>query len=271
MATITPKNGDILAGVAGQSSDIIDAPGELWFTGDHPYPASFPYPVRADAVIPARTPVGFDAGGYIVPATYSAVANAAASGALTFADVGNDGDTITIGGTVYTMRTAPDAAGEVLIGASVTESARNLKEAINGNADYEGIYFGEGTTSDPAVSATSALGVVTVTARAGGTAGNSIATTETSSEASWGAATLTGGAGATTGVKAIGITEYAVDNTGGADGALNAAVWRQGVFNPNLVQWDDSFDTAAKKYAAFEGAPTPTAIFMVKPTAFTTL
>ena len=269
MATITPKNGDLTAGVAGQSSDILEAPGELFFTGDHPYAASFPYPLRADAVIAARTAVGFDAAGFIVPATYSAVANTAATGALTFSGTGTADDTITIDGVVYTLKAAPAAAYEVLIGATAAETARNLVAAINANPTYEGVYFGEGTEDHPAVTASQASAVVNLTARAGGAGGNAIATTETSSGASFGAATLTGGAGATTGVKAIGITEYAVDNTGGADGDLSVAVWRQGVFNPNLVNFDDSFDTNAKKWMAFEGAPTPTAIFMVKPTTFT--
>lgn len=112
----------------------------------------------------------------------------------TFADVGEAGATITIGTRVYTLRAALTAvADEVLIGATATDTATNFKNAINGVSP--GVSSSIGTTVNLDVTATSVAGAVTVTARAGGTGGNAIATTETSAaHFSWAGATLTGGA-----------------------------------------------------------------------------
>ena len=40
----------------------------------------------------------------------------------------------------------------------------------------------------------------------------------------------------------------------------NVEVMRQGVYNPDALVWDASYDTAEKTRLAFEGAPSPTAI-----------
>lgn len=56
---------------------------------------------------------------------------------------------------------------------------------------------------------------------------------------------------------AIGITGYKVPDPG-AD--LTIAVIRSGVLNPDRLNWHASYNTAAKKKAAFRGAPTPTNI-----------
>lgn len=270
MATLTPQNRDLTAGLAGQSSDTINPSADPLLTGDVPaWGASDIYPLAADVVLQAREVVGFDGSGNLIPATYAAVAGAKATGELTFSDVGNDGDEIVIGDVTYTLVTAVASAYDVLIGGSVTESATNLRDAINRLASAEGVTFGEDTEDHPSVTATSSAGVVTVTARQGGDEANAIATTETSSEAAWASATLTGGAGGDTGVKAIGIVAYAADNDGGSDGAVNAEVWRSGVYNPDLLVWDDSFDTDEKKRRAFEGSPSPTTIYIRKPTTMT--
>ena len=270
MATYDPKVGFKTAGIAGQSSDTINAPQELIFTGDQPQPVAVAYPVGADVTLDALDVVGFDGAGNIVPAEYAAVAGAKATGTLTFTNVGSATETVTIGGRVYTLVAAlTGAADEVLIGASATATALNLKNAINGDEATVGITHGS-TTDHPSVVATSSAGAVTVTAKAAGTAGNAITTTETSAVASWGGAVLSGGTGAqATGVQAIGIVVAAVDNHGGAAGAKNVEVYRAGMFNPNVLGWDASFNTDAKKRLAFEGAPTPTNIFVRKPVALT--
>lgn len=69
------------------------------------------------------------------------------------------------------------------------------------------------------------------------------------------------------GVIPIGITTYAI--TTGASNALQVGVYRQGVFNPDLCNWDASFDTGEKKRLAFEYAPALTAIVIRKPTTYT--
>lgn len=101
--------------------------------------------------------------------------------------------TVTINGQVYTLQTSlVDAPNNVLIGADVTAMALNLSRAINAGAGA-GTLYGTGTVANTGVTATSALGVLTVTAITAGSAGNSIATTETLTNSAWGAATLAGG------------------------------------------------------------------------------
>lgn len=73
MATINPKNGDLTAGVAGQSSDIINASPDPLVTGDSPQLYTEPLPVAADQDLAAREVVGFDANDNIVPADSATV------------------------------------------------------------------------------------------------------------------------------------------------------------------------------------------------------
>lgn len=63
-------------------------------------------------------------------------------------------------------------------------------------------------------------------------------------------------------VQALGVLPHAVSL--GASGAQNAPVWFTGNFNSDALVWDASFDTDAKKAAAFDGAPTPTSILCGK-------
>ncbi len=63
-------------------------------------------------------------------------------------------------------------------------------------------------------------------------------------------------------IQAIGVLVYDVDASGGAVGA---AVYRQGVLNPDRLNWHASFATDADKRKAFEGAPSPTSIILRKP------
>jgi len=136
-----------------------------------------------------------------------------ATGVLTSSAAPADTNTVTIGTTVYTFKTAlsagPTVAYEVLIGASEATSLDNLAAAINGGAGI-GTTYSTGTAAHPDVTAVSnGVHTVTVTAKVGGTAGNSIATTETHANATWGAATLTGGlAGADTIAVKIGSETY---------------------------------------------------------------
>lgn len=71
--------------------------------------------------------------------------------------------------------------------------------------------------------------------------------------------------GGGTPIQAIGVLAYAIDTTG-ADGA--AQVYRSGNFNPDELVWDASFDTEAERLVAFDGAPTPTNIFVTKTRTF---
>jgi hypothetical protein len=123
-------------------------------------------------------------------------ANVAATGTLdaTASAIG-DGDTVTLGGVVYTFETgAINVAYEVLVGASDSDSLDNLIAAINAAAGA-GTTYGTGTVQNPYVSAAAGAGdTVTLTARTTGQSGNLIATTTTIAAATL-AATLSGGAG----------------------------------------------------------------------------
>jgi hypothetical protein len=118
----------------------------------------------------------------------------AATGTLTFSGTGTDGDTITIGDITYTLRATPAAAYDVDIGATASDTGDNLEAAIMGTGT-PGTEYGIGTVAHPDVSASNTTGTVTVTALVTGTAGNSIATSEVGSGASWGGATLSAGTG----------------------------------------------------------------------------
>lgn len=86
---------------------------------------------------------------------------------------------------------------EVRIGDSAAIFLDNLKLAINAGAGA-GTVYSEGTEAHPDVTATTNTNTEqTVEARNAGTEGNSIATTESSTQLSWAAATLEGGAAGT--------------------------------------------------------------------------
>lgn len=87
-------------------------------------------------------------------------------------------------------------ANEVLIGASAAVALDNLKDAINLGtiAGTQGTTYSTGTLVHPSVTATTNTNTTQVVQAINyGTAGNSIATTETSAHLSWGAATLATG------------------------------------------------------------------------------
>lgn len=81
-----------------------------------------------------------------------------------------DGDTITIGGVVFTFKTAVATAGDVLIGVSATTAAQNLKAAINGAAGA-GTTYVELSASDRAkmrfVTGSGASTTITITSNRG--------------------------------------------------------------------------------------------------------
>lgn len=117
-----------------------------------------------------------------------------ATGTLTSSGNFTDTQTVTIDGKVYTFQTTlTNVNGNVLIGADRTASHANLKAAINLEAGA-GTTYAAAMTLHPTVTATSATATTTVVAaKATGTPGNSLATTETQTNAAWGGATLAGG------------------------------------------------------------------------------
>ncbi len=120
---------------------------------------------------------------------------ARASGLLTSTGTNaSDGDTVTIASTVYRLKTTPAQAYDVQIGSSAANTLSNLKLAINATGTPGTNYYA-GTNVHPTVSAgTLTSTTLAVSAKAVGTGGNSLATTDTAATLSWGASTLTGGA-----------------------------------------------------------------------------
>lgn len=134
------------------------------------------------------------------PVNVASAATAAATGTLTWDNAAGpaDGDTVTIGSTVYTFKTAlTPTAGQVLLNGGGDAALLNLIRAINHTGTAGTDYANLGSTSTANVQV-SAAGAVTahafaVTALVSGVASNLIATTETSSHLFWGNTTLTGG------------------------------------------------------------------------------
>lgn len=143
-------------------------------------------------------------------ATLAAVGSTlvAATGTLTATDQPADGETVTIGTKVYTFQdTLTNVDGHVKIGASLAASLTNLKNAINGAGGVPGTDYAVATEEHELVTATSTGTTVALTAKSAGTGGNSIATTDTYADASFAAATLTGG----TGTAFVLGTDYEID------------------------------------------------------------
>lgn len=133
-----------------------------------------------------------------VAAAAVGTASTAASQSLTLTGQATDGQTVTIGSTVYTWKTtlssAPTVAYEVLRGVDAAASVANLVKAINDSGTI-GTHYSLGTARHPTVTAIDDTGdVVTVTAKTPGSAGNSIATTDNSSNMGWASTTLANGA-----------------------------------------------------------------------------
>ncbi|TJV70708.1 MAG: hypothetical protein E5X76_18095 [Mesorhizobium sp.] len=232
------------------------------FNSAIPHPVTEDFPVAAHVALPAFSVVGLAASGLsLALATFAYASGRMASGRLVFSGAGTADDTITIGTTVYTLKAAPTTvAGQVKIGATAAETASNLIAAINGGAGA-GTAYGSQTVPHPDVAAQSdAAGIVGIVAKQAGSAGNAIATTETGSATAFANVTLVGGVDQI-GAQAIGVTTAPVLDT---NVAQRVAIYRAGNFNPDALNWDASFDTDAKREAAFRGAPSPTNILIRK-------
>lgn len=124
-----------------------------------------------------------------------AVVNAAQT--LTYAGNAVAAETVVIGSVTYTWRASvTTTANEVLVGATAAASAQNLFDAINVTPAFSGVTYGSLTTQHPQVRASAVTATTTVVqARVPGVIGNLIASTETMTVGSFGAATLAGGSG----------------------------------------------------------------------------
>lgn len=119
----------------------------------------------------------------------------AATGTVTFTENPSDSDTLKIGSTTYTFKTSPAAVNDVAIKGTVYETAQNLADVINGDS---GEAYAGTTSPSLNVSAEVEAGVMTLTARTAGTAGNSLALVQTGDFANVSGATLSGGVNSST-------------------------------------------------------------------------
>lgn len=119
----------------------------------------------------------------------------AATGTVTFTENPSDGDTLQIGSVTYKFMTSPAAANDVAIKGTVYETAQNLADVINGDS---GEAYAGTTSPSLDVSAEVEAGVMTLTARTAGTAGNSLALVQTGDFANVSGATLSGGVNSST-------------------------------------------------------------------------
>jgi hypothetical protein len=146
--------------------------------------------------IESGTPVNAVAATQILELTGDIVAGSHAESVLTSnATNVTDGDTVTIGTTVYRFKDTMAAAYDVKIGADAATTLDNLKAAINGTGTA-GVEWFAGTAAHPTVVATTNADTTQkVVARLPGTAANTLATTKSAATLSWPAATLGDGTG----------------------------------------------------------------------------
>lgn len=254
------------AGVASFASSDPYAGREV-FSGDTPVTSAGEV-VGELQELPIYSVVGRDSAGQIRLATYETAGGVSATGTLTLTANVTAGDTMTIGGKVYTFRSALTDGGlpnEILISAvDASGTIDNMIAAIN-EAAGEGTLYGNGTEQNEYASAAAGAGdTMTLTAREIGTAGNDVALTETFTGGGnvFSATPMSGGTDFTgDGIKAMGITTCAVAVAVGATDKID--VYRSGMFNPDALNWHASFDTDEKKRKAFEGGASPN-IFIQK-------
>lgn len=98
-----------------------------------------------------------------------------ATGSFLLADELDDTDKVQVGEQVYQFKTTPAAANDVDIGTNATTSAANLVLAINGAGTPGATTYFAGTAQPDQVTAVSAAGLVTLTAKVAGVGGNGIA------------------------------------------------------------------------------------------------
>lgn len=125
-----------------------------------------------------------------------------ATGVFTVTDNFDDTETITIAGKVYTINaTVGTSDGSVDLGTDAEGTLANLAAAIDlnptgGETGVADADYASGMTINPDVIVVSVTAtVLTVRSKAPGTVGNSLVSTDTHGEGSWGASTLANGAG----------------------------------------------------------------------------
>lgn len=179
-----------------------------------------------------------------------------------------DGDTVTIGSTVYRFKNTMALAYDVKRTGTAALTLDNLKAAINASGTA-GVEYFAGTLAHPTVVATTNTDTTQkIVARVPGIAANTLATTENSIHLSWPAATLGDGTGAsnpgvTTAVATVTVREETytfVDVLSETNGA--AAIANQILFGADSAAALDNLKlainagaTAGTNYSTGTGQP----------------
>lgn len=149
-----------------------------------------------DLTTPGRFPRGSRLSGRqgTMDVNVRTVAITQATGLLTLIGNMSNGNTVTIGSKTYTFQTTlTNVDGNVKIGTLPSDSIDNLVAAIVLGSGAGTKYAAAMTLHPTATAVNSGNDTMTATAKVGGASGNLIATTEISTAASWGGATMSGG------------------------------------------------------------------------------
>jgi hypothetical protein len=116
-----------------------------------------------------------------------------ATSLLTFVNNPTNGQQVVIGTQTYTFNTVLGGANSILIGLSAADSLLNLTDAINRDLG-EGVRYGANTQVNAyAVAVDNEDLTMSLTAKTGGAAGNTVATTTTVTAATFPGGTMSGG------------------------------------------------------------------------------
>lgn len=212
------------------------------FAGDTPQPATDQGQAADGQAIAQFQVLMHDAEGKLVPLT---TAGDFATGGYVVGGQPTAADTITVNGNVITFvaNGVTPADDEVEIGATAAETAQNIRDRINGDPElYGSTASGTGTT-------------VTLTAIAAGTAGNSVATLEGVTSASFtvAGATLTG-ANAAEDVPSGNAVAIAAQAVPAATPGAYVPVYVAGCFNHEALSWPAGLGTLRTRKLAFESS-----------------
>lgn len=230
-------------GMLARGLDVSQFPPQMeLYAGDTPVTTDRGQ-VGSTAIEQFRS-LGRNAAGLIVPwnpEARGAVGAAYATGTLTFSAAPTAADTVTVNGHVITAvanTVVPISASQYRIGTDATSAAINFVALISANVDLYG------------VTASNAAGVVTLTSKLPGTAGNAIATVESGTNTAFGAATLAGGTDVT-----AALPESVLIGFAGQPAAASGWVpyWNGGCFNYKRMIWPVNIVDLAQMQAACDG------------------
>lgn len=193
---LTPTEGEVLIGLDADASllNLINAINHTGTPGTDYSCAAANTQVTAASSVTTHT---FAVTAIVAGAAGNSIASTESSAHLSWGATtltgGADAETVTIGSTVYRFKNTMAQAYDVKIGVDAATSLANLKKAINASGTA-GVEYFAGTLIHPTVTGHT-IGATTLlcVARAGGTAANTIATTETSVHLSWTGTTLNAG------------------------------------------------------------------------------